>query len=426
VSGHDFLTLVRGQAQADLRALPDRLRARVTGTGALDRCLNVADVRSLARRRLPRGVFDFVDGAANNEITSNRNQADLARYSLVPRVLRGPGQVDLATTVFGQQLAAPIVGSPTGGTGVVHTAAEAAVAAALNSAGLGYTLSTAATSTAGEVAAAAPGVRFFQLYLGPDRGVTRRVIERARELDYKALVVTVDTPGVGLRERDVRSGFMARRVTARTLLDGMLHPRWTARMLAEPHVFSAGVLSEAAGRARSITNAGLISAQFDPAMVWDDIAWVQEHWDGPVALKGVLHPQDAVQAERLGLAGVVVSNHGGRQLDRAPSAVAALPGIVDVVGSGFEVLLDGGVRRGADVVTALALGARAVLAGRPFVYGLGAGGAAGVRRVADILLAELRLTLTLMGVHSVRDLDPSWLQVTEVPDLLPAARHASV
>ena len=406
---HDFLWLIRTQLARDLRALPATLRSTWSAAAAAQRCLTIADLRELAARKLPRPVFDFIDGAAGDELTARRNQEDLREISLMPRALSGAAETDLATTVLGQRVRVPLIGSPTGGTGVVHPDGEVAIARALNEAGAGYVLSTAATRTLQEVATAAPGPLFFQLYLGPDRALAARLLQEARDRGAGALLLTVDTPGVGSRERDQRHRFMARRITFRSLVGGLTRPRWCYRMLTARHPLSPGLLADAARLENGVRHADLISQQFDPRLSWKDIAWVQDQWDGPIALKGVLRPEDAVRAERLGLAGVVVSNHGGRQFDHAPSVVAALPAIVDAVGPGFEVLFDGGIRRGVDIVTALALGARACMAGRPFVYGLGAAGEAGVRRAIDLLTGELRLAMTLLGASSVGELDRSWL-----------------
>ena len=417
----DLWWLLRSQVAGDLRVLPATLRSMWSAEAAAQRCLSIADLRDLAARRLPRPVFDFVDGAAGDELTARRNQADMREIRLVPRVLSGAAEIDLSTTVLGERFQVPIVGSPTGGTGVVHPSGEIAIARALTGAGAGYTLSTAATHTLQDVAEAASGPLFFQLYLGPDRALAARLMREARERGFRALLLTVDTPGVGSRERDQRHRFMARRITFRSLVSGVGRPRWSYRALAARHPLSPGLLAAGAGLANGVRHAPLISQQFDPRLSWKDIAWVQGQWDGPIALKGVLRPDDAVRAEQLGLAGVVVSNHGGRQFDRAPSAVAVLPAIVDAVGPGFEVLLDGGVRRGIDIVIALALGARACLVGRPFVYGLGGAGEAGVRRAIDLLTTELRLAMTLLGASSLAELDRSW-----VHGLAPAApdQHA--
>lgn len=419
---HDFGRLVRAQLAADLRALPATVRNHLSEGGAAQKCVNIADLRALARHRLPRGVFDFIDGGAGDEVTARRNQSGFNEMVLMPRALAGAREPDLSTTVLGTRVSVPLIGSPTGMTGLIHPAAEVAIARAVNGGGGLYVLSTAATHSMEDVANASSGPKWFQLYLGSDRGVGRAMLQRARELGFRAVIVTVDTPRAGGRERDARNQFSERRLTVRTLADGIAHPRWTANFLRSPRVLTPGVLAAAAPGAEV---SKLVAQQFDPGMSWDDIAWVREHWDGPIGLKGVLRPEDAEQARRLGLAAVIVSNHGGRQFDHAPSAVRALPAIADAVGSDLEVYLDGGIRRGVDIAKALALGARACLTGRSFVYALGAGGEAGVHRAVEILTEELRLAMTLMGAHSVQELDRGWLSAASLTQTLPWSAPAS-
>lgn len=409
LSEHDFARLVRAQLTADFQGLPAALGSRLSEGGAAGRCINIKQIRDLARRRLPRGVFDFIDGAAGDEVTAGRNEADLRELMLMPHALAGASNIDLSTTVLGQRVNVPLIGSPTGGTGLIHPDGEVAIARAINAGGSVYVLSTAATRSMEDVVQGSAGPKWFQLYLGADRRIGSALLRRARELGFQALVVTIDTPVTGARERDMRNKFTERRLTPRTLLDGLSHPRWTANFLRSPRVLSAGVLDSVVPADLAARVGSLVPQQFDPGMTWADIAWVQENWDGPVVLKGVLRAADALRARQLGLAGVIVSNHGGRQLDHTPSAIRALPAIVNAVGSELEVFLDGGIRRGVDIVKALALGARACLAGRPFAYGLGAGGEAGASRAMEILTTELRLAMTLAGAPSIRELDPSWL-----------------
>jgi L-lactate dehydrogenase (cytochrome) len=419
LTDHDFARLVRAQLGVDLREFPAVVRDRLSEGGAARKCINIAELRKLARRRLPLGVFDFVDGGAGDEVTAQRNQADMLEFVLLPHVLAGASEIDLSTTVLGQRVSVPLIGSPTGGTGLVHPDGEVALARAVNGGGSVYVLSTAATRTMEEVGAASTGPKWFQLYLGADRGIGRALLQRARGYGFSALVVTVDTPQTGARERDIRNRFAGRRLTGRTLVEGMTHPRWTANFLRYPRVLSAGVLAGVASAGGDTGQGTLVTQQFNPAMSWKEIAWVQDNWDGPIVLKGVLRAEDAEHARRLGLAGVIVSNHGGRQFDHAPSAFRSLPAIVDAVGSDMEVFLDGGIRRGVDIAKALAIGARACLTGRSFVYGLGAGGEAGARRAMEILTAELRLAMTLMGASSVHELDRNWLASASPSGSLP-------
>ena len=410
MSGETFFTMLGRQLAGDIARLPDAARERVSEAGRVGRAVNVSDLRELARRRLPPAVFDYVDGAAWDEVTARRNESDLRELTLRPRVLAGATDVDLSTEVLGQRVAVPLLGAPTGLTGLVHHEGEIGIARAIHGAGGVYVLSSAASRTLEEVAAASPGPRWFQLYVGRDRGLVKALLQRARAAGYTALVVTVDVARPGARERDHRNGFtVPPRVTARTVLDGVRRPRWTANFLRRPRILSEGLLSSVAADGDAGSLAELIGRQFDPSLSWHDIAWLQEHWDGPLLLKGVLRADDARQAAGLGIHGVIVSNHGGRQLDHGPSTIRALPEIVDAAGAELEVYMDGGIRRGVDVIRALALGARACLAGRALVYGLGAGGQAGADRAVQILIDELRLAMTLLGCPSIGELDSSWL-----------------
>lgn len=373
----------------------------------LQRCLNVDDLRVAARRRLPRGAFDYLDGAAEDEVTMHRNRTVFGDLELVPRVLRDVGDVDLSTTVLGTPSALPLVLGPTGFTRMFHRDGELAVAAAAAAAGVPYTASTLGTTSLEDVAAQGEGPLWFQLYVWRDRGLCRELVERARGAGYRALVLTVDTAVPGARERDLRNGLaIPPALTARALLDGARHPRWAYGLLTSDAITFANVRHVAPGPTEVMR---FVGEQFDPRVSWDDLAWLRGVWDGPLVLKGVLSPPDARRAADLGVEGLVVSNHGGRQLDHVPAALSALERVVDAVGADVEVLVDSGFRRGTDLLKALALGARAVLVGRPYLYGLAAGGEAGVDRVLQILGDELRRGMQLVGATSVADLDASYL-----------------
>ncbi len=409
-----FGGMLARQLRDDLAALPQSLRRRIAAQAAVERAINIEDLRRLAARRVPRAVFDYMDGAAGDELTLARNQSDLRALTVTPRVLVGGAEVDLSTTVLGERLAIPLLGAPTGLTGIVHHEGEVALARAVQAAGGLYVLSSAGSRAIDELARLCPGPRWFQIYVSADRGVSRSLIERARVNGYTALTVTVDVPRAGQRERDRRSGFsVPPRVTARSIVEGLRRPRWSVDFLRHPRVLSQTALNAGMDADSPTSLAAMINSQFDPSLSWTDISWVQEQWDGPIVLKGVLHSDDAAQAARLGLAGVIVSNHGGRQLDGAPSAISALPAIADAAGSELEVYMDGGIRRGVDVIKAVALGARACLSARALVYGLAAGGPAGARKAIDILVEELRLAMVLAGARSLSDLDRSWIADTE-------------
>jgi L-lactate dehydrogenase (cytochrome) len=375
----------------------------------VERCGSVAELRALARRRVPGVVFDYVDGAAWDELTAQRNQADLRGLALLPRVLTGAAGIDTSTTVLGQQIGVPLMGAPTGMTGIVHHDGEIALARAVHGAGGLHVLSSVASRTVEEVAEQSPGPLWFQLYVSRDRGYVRELLGRARQAGYLALVITVDVQRAGARERDRRNQFsLPPRVTGRALAQGVVRPRWSVDFVRRPHFLSEG--ARRAGGQSSLT--AIINSQFDPGLSWHEIGWLQELWEGPIVLKGVLRGEDALQAARLGVSGVIVSNHGGRQLDHAPSTISVLPSVVEAAGSELEVYMDGGIRRGVDIIKALALGARACLSGRALVYGLGAGGEAGAVRAMSLLVEELRLAMTLAGCRSVRELDRSWVTTT--------------
>jgi L-lactate dehydrogenase (cytochrome) len=410
-----FFDLLVHQLRADLAQAPSTLRRRFSEAGRVDRCGNIADLRELARRRVPGVVFDYVDGGAWDELTAERNQADLRRLIVLPHVLRSAADIDLSTMVLGQAVGVPLLGAPTGMTGIVHHHGEIALAHAVHAAGGLHILSSVASRTVEEVAERCPGPLWFQLYVSRDRGYVRELLGRARSAGYLALVITVDVQRAGARERDRRNGFaMPPRISMRSLAQGVVRPRWSADFVRRPHFLSEGVQRARAGGsgAGQPSLSALINSQFDPGMGWNEISWLQEQWEGPVVLKGVLRAEDAQQAARVGVRGVVVSNHGGRQLDHAPSSISMLPAVVDAVGSDIEVYMDGGIRRGVDVLKALALGARACLSGRALVYGLGAGGEAGAVRAMKLLVEELRLAMTLAGCRSVSELDRSWVATT--------------
>jgi isopentenyl diphosphate isomerase/L-lactate dehydrogenase-like FMN-dependent dehydrogenase len=404
-----FLELLGAQVATDLRGLPAQIRRGQTAR-RLERCRNIAELRDLARRLVPRAVFDFVDGAAGDEVTKRRNEEDFSRVVLAPRVLGDVSTIDLTTTVLGQPVALPLLAAPTGLTGLTHHRGELGIVRAAHAIGTVPVLSAMASYSIEEIARDAPGPAWFQLYMWRDRGLVRDLLERARAAGHLALVITADVPLAGARERDPRNGFgIPPRVTLRSLGQGIMRPRWSADFVRHPRMAVANAARQGGGPsdARSLTE--YVNSQFDPTLTWADVAWVRELWGGPVIVKGILRADDARRAVEAGAAAVIVSNHGGRQLDHAPSSISALPAIANAVGGDAEVYLDGGIRRGADVVKALALGARACLAGRALVYGLGAGGDAGAARAFELLAREVRLAMALLGCSSVAQLDRSWL-----------------
>ena len=375
----------------------------------LAHALTIDDLRRIARRRLPRAVFDFVEGGAGDERTVARNRAAFERLLFQPRVLVDVAKREQATVVLGERVATPVLVSPTGMAGLCWPRGELAAARAAHEAGTIYTLSTHSSCSIEEVATGAPGPLWFQLYVWQNRDLTRSFVERARAAGYRALLLTVDVPIISRRERDLRNGFtVPPRLTVRNVVDTVRRVGWMRRVLFGPRLTLANLVgAPGAPRTDIVTLAGVAHRQVDPSIAWADLAWFRSVWSGPLLLKGVLTAADARRAAEHGVDGLVVSNHGGRQLDGALATIEALPEIVDAVGHRMEVLLDGGVRRGADVVRALALGARAVMIGRPYLYGLGAGGSDGVRRALEILKSEVDHALALVGVPRVGDLDRS-------------------
>jgi L-lactate dehydrogenase (cytochrome) len=378
----------------------------------LSRCANVDDLRAAAKKRLPGGVFDYIDGAAEDEVTIERNAAAFRRVELAPRVLRDVAKVDLSTTLLGQATPAPLALSPTGFTRIADPQGELAVARAAGQRGLVYTLSTLATRSIEEVAAVSQGPKWFQVYVWRDRGLVADMVQRAEHEGYEALMVTVDTAVFGRRERDVRRGFtLPPTIGLGTIVDGIRHPGWTWAFVRGGPITFANVSGDATrDGSTAVTLSDFVNSQFDPTLSWADLEWLRSITRLPVLVKGIGAAEDARIAAAEGVPAVVISNHGGRQLGGAPASLDLLKETVDAVGDGVEVLLDGGVRRGTDIVVARALGARAVMVGRPYLYGLGAGGERGVGHVLDQLLLGAERTMSLLGVTSVDDLTEAYVR----------------
>ena len=372
------------------------------------RGVTVADLRERARRRLPRMVFDFVDGGAEDEGTLQENRRAFADVAFRPRVLVDVSHRPQAVRVLGQDLAMPVILGPTGLVRMVDPVGETAAAVAAERFGTVSVVSSGSSVSFADVAAAVSVPQWFQLYPWGDRATIEALIGRAGECGYRAMVVTVDVPVVGAREKDLRNGLtVPPQVNARTGWDVLSHPGWLAGLLTAPKVTFAnfaGLMPDARG------TSGLAAATqglLNPGHTWADLEWMVRRWDGPVLLKGVMTAEDARRAAEIGCAGVAVSNHGGRQADCLPGALDVLGEVADAVGDRMDVLLDGGIRRGTDVVKALALGATACLTGRPWLYGLAAGGPAGVERVLAVLHDEIDRTLALIGRPGVASLDRS-------------------
>ncbi|MGO9560554.1 MAG: alpha-hydroxy acid oxidase [Acidimicrobiales bacterium] len=379
----------------------------------LARAASVEDLRRIAKRRLPGGVFDYIDGAAEDERTLAANQHGYAAIKYRPRVLRGLSKIDTATTILGKPVAYPLVLAPTGFTRIADPAGELAVARAAERAGLPYTLSTLSTRSIEEVREVSDGRLWFQLYVFRDRGLVKEMIERAAAARFEALVLTVDTAVLGRRERDVRRGFsLPPTVGPGTFVDGILHPGWTWRFLRSEPIRFANVVGRSVGDGASpVTLSDYINTQFDSSLSWHDVDWLRSVWEGPIVIKGIQTVADAVIAANAGIEAIAISNHGGRQLDGAPAPIDLVAPIADAVGDRAEIICDGGVRRGSDILKAVAAGANAAMAGRAYLYGLGAAGERGVDRVLQWLHADLVRTMSLVGTDSVGDLDRSLIEL---------------
>ena len=368
------------------------------------------DFRRAARRRLPRFLFDYLDGGANRETTLGKNMRDLQDVALEQRVLRDVSRIDLSTTLFGTRQALPLILGPVGISGMCARRGEVQAARAACSAGIPFTLSTVSICSVEEVAQSCSAPIWFQLYVIRDRGFMRDMLARAKAAKAAALVFTVDMPVPGVRHRDAHSGMSGRFGPARRILQSFGKPRWSwdVGLLGRPH--SLGNLAKVlAGRNGLNDYMGWLAANFDPAISWTDLDWLRQAWDGPLIIKGILNPQDARSAVRLGANGIVVSNHGGRQLDAALSSTRALPAIADAIGNDLTVLADSGVRSGLDVIRLLALGARGVLLGRAWAFALAAGGERRVSQMLEMFTREIRIGMALTGVSAVGDIDRSIL-----------------
>lgn len=377
----------------------------------LARSATIDDLRRIARRRLPRGVFDYIDGGAEDESTMAANTAAYRRRTFSPRVLRDVSEVEISSTLLGRELTYPLVLAPTGFTRIAHPDGELAVARAAKRAGLPYALSTLGTRSIEEVAAVGSDRLWFQVYTWRDRDLVADMVRRAAASGYEALCLTVDTAVLGRRERDVRRGFtLPPKIGLSTILDGVIHPGWAWGFLtSEPIVFANVAGNASVDGSDAISLAEYVGDQFDPGLSWNDVDWLREHWDGPIVVKGIQSVEDARIAAERGVDAIAISNHGGRQLDSAPATLDLVRPIADAVGGALEIICDGGVRRGSDIVKALALGANAVMTGRPYLYGLGAAGEVGVDQVLSNFASEMRRTMALIGCRELSDLGGEYI-----------------
>jgi L-lactate dehydrogenase (cytochrome) len=372
----------------------------------LDKALNIEDLRKIARAKLPAPLFNYIDGGSDDESLVRGNTHAYDAVKLVPEYLVDVGSIDLTTKVLGREISMPLFFGPTGMTRLFHHDGETAVSKAAADAGTYYALSTVGATSIEDVAAASNGPRCFQIYVMKDRGLTREFIQRCKDANYDSLMLTVDIPVAGYRERELRYGFsMPPKLNLSGMLGFAARPGWVYRALTHPKATLANVAHKIPeGSSQSTSLMEYIAKQFDPSVTWDDLEWMVREWNGPFAIKGILSPLDARRAVDRGVTAISVSNHGGRQLDGALSAFEALGPIIDEVGGESEIICDGGIRRGTHVLKALARGATACSIGRPYLYGLAAGGQAGVVRSLDLLRAEIERGMGLLGCRNIAEI----------------------
>ena len=374
--------------------------------------VNIQDLREKARRRLPRALFDYIDGGADDEQTVRANQSGFQPYAFVPKVLVDVAGRDQSTTIFGERLASPLILAPTGFTGMFWPQAEILGAREAAKRNLIFTASTMSMCSIEQIAAGAPGARiWFQLYVWRDKGLTRSLIERAHAVGCKALVITVDTPVLGHRERDIRNGLVIPpRIGMKNLFDALRRPSWMWGILRNPRITFGNFTGVPGVKHDPASLATLTNSQFSPSVAWTDIDTFRALWKGPLIIKGIMSAADAERAMEHGADAIVISNHGGRQCDSLAGAIEVLPEIAQAVAGRVELILDGGIRRGSDVVKAAALGARACMIGRAYNYGVAAAGQPGVAKAIEILQDEIDRCLALIGCPQLAEVTPSILR----------------
>ena len=374
----------------------------------------IDDLRQLARRRVPRAFFEYAESGSYNEETLRANRSDLESIKLRQRILVDVSSRSLDTTIIGQKIAAPFVLAPIGLCGMQHGDGEILSARAANAAGIPFTLSTMSICSVEDVAEATGKPFWFQLYVIHDRGFSKDLLERAKKAKCNVLVLTVDLQVLGQRHRDIKNGLtVPPEIRLKNIIDVATKPAWAWSILNARRKTFGNLAGHVEGMGNVNSLAAWIEHQFDPALSWKDVEWIKNIWPDKLVLKGILDAEDARTAVKIGADAIVVSNHGGRQLDGAPSSISALPKIADAVGSDVELMFDGGIRTGADALRALALGARACMIGRAYIYGLGAGGQAGVAKAIDILEKELSVAMALTGVNSIKEIGPHVLATGE-------------
>ncbi len=373
---------------------------------SLDKVFNIEDLRKIARRKLPKPLFNYIDGGADDETNVLGNAKAFDSVRLVPEYLVDMAKIDTTTKVLGREISMPLFLAPTGMTRLFHHDGETAVSKAAAAAGTYYCLSTVGSTSIEDVAGACNGPKCFQIYVMKDRSLTREFIQRCKDANYDALTLTVDIPVAGNRERELRYGFsMPPKLNLAGIIGFAARPGWVYRALTHPKAILANVAHKIPeGSSQNTSLIEYIASQFDPSVTWKDLEWMIAEWGGPFAIKGILSPADARKAVDRGVTAIMVSNHGGRQLDGTLSAFDALGPILDEVGGECEVICDGGIRRGTHVLKALARGATACSMGRPYLYGLAAGGQAGVNKAVELLRAEIVRGMGLIGCRNIDEI----------------------
>ena len=376
---------------------------------SLKDCFNIEDFRKLAKKNLPSPIFHYIDGGADDETTLKRNTSSFAKCDLIPNILASVGEPDLSVNVFGHKIDMPLFLSPTAMQRLYHHDGDKASARAAEKFGTFYSMSTMATSSIEEISNISGGPKLFQLYIHKDQALTDNLIDRCKSSGFKGLCLTVDTVVAGNRERDHRTGFTTPpKLTLKSLMSFAAHPKWTINYLTHEK-FKLANVAHFTKNGSSIAKGVMeyINEQYDPAMSWKDAEYCVKRWNGPFALKGLMSVEDAKKAVDIGASAIMLSNHGGRQLDGSRSPFDQLPAIVDAVGGKIEIIIDGGIRRGTHVLKALAMGATACSFGKGFLFALGAGGQEGVEMVLQRMRDEIRRDMILMGCKSIKDLNPS-------------------
>lgn len=387
----------------------------------LNKAANIDDLRTTSKRRLPSGVFDYIDGAAEDERTLKQNISSFENYHFKPRVLRDVSDVDSSTRILGNSVPLPLIFSPTGFTRIAHPDGELAVSRSATNMGIPFALSTLATRSIEEIGQATKAItgesshkprNWFQVYVWKDRALLKDLLLRAQDSEFEAIVITVDTAVLGRRERDIRRGFtLPPKLGLGTVLDGIIHPAWTWGFLTNDPIRFANVVGKSdEDGSTAITLADHVNGQFDQSLSWKDIEWFRENWEGKIVLKGIQTVADAQIAIEHEIDAIALSNHGGRQLDDAPSPLDLVQPVANAIGSQAEIYCDGGIRRGSDIVKAICLGANACMVGRPFLYGLGTAGEKGVDWVLEFFKDGMHRTMSLLGAKTFNDLTPELLE----------------